>query len=397
MRIGIDASRAFLKERTGTEEYSYQLIKALAKIDRKNQYTLYVKKNFPREAGSRSARQFSIRQPTDNFQLPKNFRFQAISWPYLWTQVGLALECLKSPPDVLFIPAHTLPILRWPNLKTVVTIHDLGAEFLPQSHKLPHKLYLNKATEYASGYASQIIAVSESTKNDLINKLHCDPKKISVIYEGYDREKFNPSTSPRGAGLRSGQEFKSGEVKKKYGIDGDYILFVGTIQPRKNLVRLIEAFSVAKKQSSNSTINLVIIGKPGWMCEEIYEAPQKFGIGDKVKFLNYVSQDDLPVFYQNARCFVLPSLYEGFGLPILEAMACGCPVLASNSSSLPEILGRAGILVDPLSVEEIAKNLKLVIDSPQLQKTLAEKGLAQVKKFSWEKCARETLEVLENS
>lgn len=167
MRIGIDASRAFILQPTGTENYSLYLIKALAKIDRKNTYTLYV------------------RRPLN--ALPPNFHFKIIPWPYLWTQLGLALECLIHPPDVLFIPAHTMPLIRRPRLKTVVTIHDLGAEFLPEYHQYPQKLYLNKSTKYAVAHAVRIIAVSKSTKRDLIAKLGADAKKISVIYEGYEK------------------------------------------------------------------------------------------------------------------------------------------------------------------------------------------------------------------
>lgn len=387
MHIGIDASRAFLKERTGTEEYSYQLIKALTEIDRKNNYTLYIR--------DKSA---------TTFPLPSNFRFKMITFPRFWTQAGLALECLRHPPDTLFIPAHTLPVLHRPGLQTVVTIHDLGSEFLPQHHQFPQKLYLNKSTAYAVHHATRLIAVSRSTKNDLINKLHCNPQKISVIHEGYDNEKFLPC---RQAGKiendRSQSKIK--KVLEKYKIKDPYILFVGTIQPRKNLLRLIEAFAKVLKSSKRKKekdLRLVVVGKPGWMHKEIYAAPRKFGIEEKVRFLGYVPKDVLPVFYQNAICFVLPSLYEGFGLPVLEAMACGCPVLTSKVSSLPEIAGGAAILVDPYDVGDIAKNLQLItcpsgrrVENLQLRKIMIERGLKQIQKFSWKRCAEETLQVLE--
>ncbi|MBI4100815.1 glycosyltransferase [Candidatus Microgenomates bacterium] len=168
MHIGIDASRAFLKERTGTEEYSYQLIKALANQDRKNKYTLYVRSDSEGE-----------------LRLPSNFKFKVIPWPRLWTQIGLTLECLFNPPDVLFVPAHTIPVLRRPGLKTVAVIHDLGAEFLPGYHQFPQKLYLNRSTEYVARHATAIIAVSKNTKNDLIRKLKCQPEKINIVYEGF--------------------------------------------------------------------------------------------------------------------------------------------------------------------------------------------------------------------
>lgn len=169
MRIGIDASRAFTHQRTGTENYSLKLINALIRLDKKNDYTLYVK-DTPLRRG---------------LSLPKNFQYKVISLAYLWTQAGLALECLVNPPDVLFIPAHTMPILRHPSLKTVVTIHDLGSEYLPQHHKFPQKIYLNWSTIYAVRHATRLIAVSKNTKKDLIIKLGCSPEKISVIYESY--------------------------------------------------------------------------------------------------------------------------------------------------------------------------------------------------------------------
>jgi len=198
------------------------------------------------------------------------------------------------------------------------------------------------------------------------------------------------------------------EIRNKYGIRGEYILFVGTLQPRKNIVRLIEAFAfvchpelVSGSQSKRDSdlrqndIQLVIVGKKGWLFDEILKAPKKFGIEDKVKFLDFVADEDLPLFYKNALCFVLPSLYEGFGLPILEAMQYGCPVITSNVSSLPEAGGDAALYVNPLDVDDIVKNLELIIQNSELRNKLKKKGYEQVKKFSWEKTARETLRVLE--
>ena len=170
MKIGIDASRAFIDERTGTENYSYKLIKALAKLDRENKYTIYV---------------CQLASKGDVFQgWPGNFRFKVIHWPRFWTQAGLALECLINPPDVLLIPAHTMPVIRRWGQKIVVTIHDLGSEFLPEYHQFPQKIYLNFSTVYAVKNATKIIAVSKSTKKDLIKKLGGDPNKIVVVHEG---------------------------------------------------------------------------------------------------------------------------------------------------------------------------------------------------------------------
>ena len=339
MLIGIDASRAFVKERTGTENYSLNLIKALAEIDGKNEYRLYVRNTHYR---------------LSNTDWPNNFKFVEIFWPRFWTQIGLAFEVLKNPPDVLFIPAHTLPVIptlarpglaRLKKTKCVVTIHDLGYEFLPQYHSFWSKIYLNKSTEYAARFATRLIAVSNSTKADLVSKLKADPGKIDVVYEGVDREKWKVEPClPAG---RSGK-WKVEEILNKYNLKTPYILFVGTVQPRKNLERLIEAFSKVIRKYGNreigtknlkipspnnlSTLQLVIVGKLGWMYEDILKAPKKFAVQDRVKFLDYVIDADLPQLYQGANLFVMPSLAEGFGLPLLEAMASGIPIVSSYIS-----------------------------------------------------------------
>jgi glycosyltransferase involved in cell wall biosynthesis len=182
-------------------------------------------------------------------------------------------------------------------------------------------------------------------------------------------------------------------LQKKYGITGNFILFVGTLQPRKNIERLIEAFS--QISSSHKDLSLVVIGKHGWLYEAILAAPKKFDIEEKVKFLSFVSDEELATFYKYALCYVLPSLYEGFGLPVLEAMSYECPVITSNISSLPEAAGDAALYIDPLDVADIAAKMNMFISSEKLRKEYIEKGKKQVKKFSWEKTAKETLAVLE--
>jgi glycosyltransferase involved in cell wall biosynthesis len=181
-------------------------------------------------------------------------------------------------------------------------------------------------------------------------------------------------------------------LEKKYHIIGNYILFVGTLQPRKNIEKLIEAFaSVVKKHPK---LSLVIVGKHGWLYEDILKAPKKFDIEEKVKFISFVPDDDLAYFYKHAVCYVLASLYEGFGLPVLEAMAYDCPVITSNVSSLPEAGGDAALYVDPKNIEDITEKILMLVENESLRRDLIEKGKKQIKKFSWEKCAKETLEVL---
>lgn len=396
MIIGIDASRAFVEEKTGTENYAYQIIKHLIKLDKKNTYKLYVRKKLSDEQLSAFGR-VSV--------APLNF-------PRFWTQLGLAWEIIKKPPDVLFVPAHTLPFLAKiirPKVKMVVTIHDLGYEYLPEYHQFPQKIYLNWSTVMAAKSADKIIAVSNHTKNDIINKLGINPEKIEAVYEGHDvKIKNRPAT---------------GEVKLK--IDKPYILFVGTVQPRKNLAKLIEAFSLLKREISNgleragferprqlafyhyliglaertwlTNLSLVVAGKSGWHDEEIYRAPEKFGVADKVKFLGYVSEEEKNFLYKNAECLALPSLFEGFGLPVLEAMSFGLPVVVSRVSSLPEVAGKAGIYVEPDSALSIRDGLMKALSLNKKQRRLLAGRLKkQAGKFSWAKAAKETLKVLED-
>lgn len=381
MLIGIDASRAFSPQRTGTENYSYYLIKALAKIDNNNTYRLY----------SRGVTKEQI-----DFTLPKNFSVRNISWGRFWTQGGLALETIKNPPDILFIPAHTLPLVRElfnNKTKTVVVIHDLGFEYLPNYHQMGSFLYLNRSTEWAVKWADALIAVSEATRDDLIKKMHCDPKKIDVIHEGVDLGKFQIKSEQY---KNIGHIKEEAYLKKTYDVGSTYILYVGTIQPRKNLSRLIEAFSLVYKLLSKHNCQLIIVGKPGWRCDEIYSAPNKYGIEGRVKFLNYVPDGHLPMLYRHAMVFCLPSLFEGFGLPVLEAMASGCPVITSNVSSLPEIVDKAAILVDPLSSTSIASAIRRLLDDDVLRYNLIDRGRSWVKKFNWEETARETIRLFED-
>lgn len=376
MTIGFDASRAFLAKKTGTENYSFQLLKALAKIDRNNQYLIYTRYTLHATAVE------------DNVYWPDNFKFKTINWLRLWTQGGLALQTFKDKLDVLFVPAHTLPLIRRPGLKTVVTVHDLGSEYLAAMHQLKQSLYLSLMQKFQLKGASKIIAVSKATKKDLVDKVGIEPDKVEVVFEGYDREKF--------------QVDRLVNILRQYDIvPGKYFLFVGTVQPRKNLERLIRAFSVHLRGETKVSasahlggeLKLIIAGSKGWLSDEIYRLPKKLGIEDRVKFLGYVPDKDLPALYSGAIALTFPSLFEGFGLPILEAQACGCPVITSNLSSMPEVGGKGAIYVNPYSIEDIIRGI-LRLRSGQVREKLIKAGFENVSRFSWEKTARETLRVL---
>lgn len=397
MNIGFDASRAFIDNRTGTENYSYQLLYNLSKIDRTNNYHIYLRPNsrLSQIASRISEKQnkIDIRYVIYDIQTewPQNFHFKTIPFPKLWTQAGLAAETfIDSKVDLLFVPSHTLPIFKKPGLKTVITVHDLGAEFLPGSHQLKQRLYLKMMTQYQLKTATHIIAVSQATKDDLIQKIGIKDDKITVIHEGYDRKLFK---APKTADVFP--------VLNKYSLSPKkYFLFVGTIQPRKNLVKLIESYALFLKKTNQQQMStdlptLALAGSKGWLSDEIYALPAKLNIENYVKFLGFVPDQDLPVLYNQSQGFLFPSLFEGFGLPILEAFACGCPVLTSNVSSMPEVAGNAAILADPTFKEEITEGIiKLYLDH-ELASGLIKKGYAQAKKFSWGKAAQETLKVFE--
>lgn len=414
MKIGFDGSRAFPStssgqvNRTGTENYSYQLLLNLAKIDKKNEYIVYLRPHSQTPG-------VSFLTPGVKRRWPGNFKFKTLNWPRLWTQAGLAKQTFQDNLDVLFIPAHTSPIIHPSGLKTVVTVHDLGAEYLPKMHQLKQTLYLKWITKFQLKTATKLIAVSYATKDDLVKKIGCDPKKIEVVYEGYDKKLFKPVKTDR----------LVNSLKKFDLVPEEYFLFVGTVQPRKNLERLIKAFSeyvargpagsvshrassslcssgyalFAKRRDGPSSpsplaLDLVIVGGKGWMSEEIYKLPKKLGIEHQVKFLGRVPDKDLPALYSGAIALTFPSLFEGFGLPIIEAQACGCPVLTSNVSSMPEVGGNSVILVDPYDTESIVRGISKLYPS-DIRERLVKAGFENIKRFSWEKAARETLRVLE--
>lgn len=408
MTIGFDGSRAFQGNRTGTENYSYQLLKVLAQIDKRNTYIVYLRPGsvIPAYAGiqlSISSSELDSRlRGNDYYSWPKNFQFKKIPWPRLWTQGGLAVQTFKDRLDVLFVPAHTLPIIRRPGLKTVVTVHDLGSEYLPSMHQIRQRFYLGFMQKVQLKTATKIIAVSKATKEDLVKRVGLSPDKVSVIYEGYDKDLFKPI---KGDALINTLRYYNLQPKT-------YLLFVGTVQPRKNLERLIRAFA---KFHLRGGLKLVIAGSKGWLSDEIYNAaaivnqrykkrsdviasdyelPKKLGIEGRVKFLGYVPEKDLPALYSGAVALTFPSLFEGFGLPILEAQASGCPVLTSNISSMPEVAGKGAVYVDPYSVDDIVEGMEKVQNSKVKSQNI-KAGFENIKRFSWEKCARETLEVLE--
>nr|MBI5455859.1 glycosyltransferase family 4 protein [Candidatus Levybacteria bacterium] len=363
MIIGIDGNEANVEKKVGIGEYAFELLLQFHKSQISNlKFQIYLKEP-PR---------MDMPPPT------QNWRYKVIGPKKMWTQFALPIRLfLGKKPDVFFTPSHYAP--RFSPVPTVISIMDLSFIRYPELFTKKDLYQLRDWTKYSVKNAKKIFTISQFSKNDIIKEYRVEPKNVIVTYPGI---KQNLELKIK--------DLNMNDLKKKFGIDKEYILFVGTLQPRKNIEKLIEAFSKTDKDTL-----LVVVGKKGWLYEDILKAPQKFGIPEKVKFLDFVSDEDLPSLYKNALCFVLPSLYEGFGLPVLEAMKNGCPVLISNVSSLPEAGGDAALYFDPENINEISRAIKKVISDEKLRKEMIEKGYNQIKKFSWEKTARKTLEVLQ--
>ncbi len=360
MKIGIDGSRAFIRNRTGIEEYSYQVIKNLTDDLKDAQVFLYVREN----------------QVVD-FELPKNWKIKIIKFRRFWTQMGLSLEMLLHPIDVLFVPAHTVPLIH--PKKTVVVIHGLEYEFCPKAYSFWSRVYMRISIKNSCKWASQIISVSENTKKDLMKLYEVSANKIKVVYEGYFMEQKN-AEKPKCSMLHDVCSMP-------------YLLFIGRIEERKNIINIVKAFEILKDKYDISH-KLVLAGKPGHGYENIKSQILNSKNKKDIVELGFVSEDEKWELLKNADFFVFPTQYEGFGIPILEAQSVGCPVVASNNSSIPEVTGDSAVLVDPQNPEEIAKGIYGIVSNEASKDVIIKKGLENVKRFSWAKCANEISELL---
>jgi glycosyltransferase involved in cell wall biosynthesis len=359
MTIGIDGYEANVPQRVGIGQYAYKILVYLHDISQKHKVIVFLPT--PPMPGM---------PPETDY-----WKYRVVGPRKLWTFVGLPLAMRKEHLDVMYSPTHYIP--RFTTTPRVMSIMDLSYIKFPQLFK-PKDLYqLTRWTAYSAAHAKKIFTISEASKNDIMNAYHVPDDRVVVTYPGFDMKTVISVKTEK-----------------------NYILSVGTLQPRKNYARLIEGFSLFLKQNHQKfhDLKLIIIGKKGWLYEDILTAPEKFGVQGRVKFLDFVPDSELPSFYKHALCFALPSLYEGFGLPVLEAMAYRCPVVVSDVSSLPEIAGKAGIYVDAQSAQSIAEGLLTAVRQRNLVqgKQRVNTGLLQMKKFTWEKAARQTLDVLEN-
>lgn len=364
MKIGIDLSRA-VNEKAGIARYCQNLALSLSKLDQKNKYQLYFsfwRQNSLKERKIRQIKkEFGPRAQVFIFRLPGILK----EWFWSWRRFSPYRKLFKE--TEIFHASSYLELPLFLNKPSIVTIYDLTTFLFPDQRGEKVSQKLSQKTRAAVQKADRIIAISQSTKEDLMKFCHVDEDKIKVIHLAVSDE-FRPIS----------------RIKKK-----PVILTVGTVEPRKNLARLIEAYQGLSAQIK-SQYQLWIVGASGWNISGIYELTKK---DPNIKFLGHIPDKKLAKLYNEAEIFVYPSLYEGFGLPPLEAMACGTPVLTSNISSLPEVVDKAAVLINPESVDSIRDGLRRLIGDKKLQEKLRKSGLLQAKKFSWKKCAQQTLKI----
>lgn len=371
MIIGIDGNEANVGVKVGIGQYASELLSRFHKLQNPDIHFQVYLKNEPGPDMPKESEQWT---------------YKVVKPGKLWTQIGLPIHLYttRNKPDIFFTPTHYAP--RFSPVPSVISIMDMSFEYFPELFAAKDLHQLQNWTRYSAKNATKILTISEASKSDIIKFYRIEKDKIVVTHLGVRQDLGNTNGKTNMEAL-----------KDKYHISHPYILFVGTLQPRKNIERLIEAFSKLKAENSAFAHHeLVVIGKKGWLYEPILAAPEKFGVVDSVKFLDFVPDEDIPTFYSNAECFVLPSLYEGFGLPVLEAMRYDCPVVTSNISSLPEAGGDAAIYCNPEDVTDIANQIKRVLSDSTLRKQMVEKGRNQIKKFSWDDTAKQTLEVLQS-
>lgn len=369
MKIWIDGYEANVPQRLGSSQVAFELLKNLEEIDQKNEYTILLP-NFPMD------------------DLPKErngWKYRILKPNKLWTRIALpiALYTAKVKPDLIFSPTHYIP--RFSPVKRVVTIFDLAYLHYPQMYKKDDYWKLNNWSKFSIENADKIITISNFCKQDIIKEYKINKEKITLAYPGYDKDIFYQILDKN----------KILQTMDKYQIKGKYIVYIGTILPKKNLIRLIDAFR------DIDDLKLVIVGKTtglgkqGWKFEEILKRPKELGIEDKVIFTGFVPTEDLPDLLSGAETFILPSLYEGFGITVVEAMACGTPVLISNVASLPEVAGHAGLFFDPLSVDQITQAIRTITTDKKLHLKKSKECLIQAKKFSWKNMAKIVLKTFE--
>lgn len=367
MKIGFDVSDLTADKAEGTTRYTWELAKRLPALGAEHDWLFFAP---------------SLSDATKSQLAHERVQFLLSPWPKYWTQSRLPYDLYKARPDVLFMPIQQLPFVRPRGIKTVAVVHDLAWHWFGQQTTYKDWMLQHIFTSYVAREADQIICVSQATADDVV-KVYGRNQNLHVIHHGVDHERFRPP---------AGREQPSAQMKltKKYGeLAKPYLLYVGQIQPRKNLNRLIEAFEILAERDED--LQLALAGSHGWLRSSIEKRVKTSGLASRIHMLGRVPEELLVPLYWNAEVYVLPSLYEGFGMPILEAMACGVPVVTSNVSAMPEVAGDSAVLIDPYKARDIARGIDQARRERLKLKTL---GLDRSASFTWAKCAQKTINVL---
>ena len=363
MRIAIDAT-SVPQRPAGAGVYAIELVRALAGMHAGDGYALFTRACAfdPYVSGRRNWRVERIDAGCRQARL-------------LWEQAVLPRRTAALGIDVLHSTHHTLP-LRPMRARRVVTIHDVTFFLTPERYTPARRLYMQTMTKLAARVADAIIVPSETVRRDVLRLLRMPASKVRAIHEAAGG-RYMPVTAA-----------EASSVAYRYGLAAPYVLSVGSLEPGKNRARLIRAMAALRDEGFEH--GLAIVGQPAWTYQQDYALVERLGMSDRVRFLGYVPDEDMPALYNAASVFAFPSLYEGFGLPVLEAMACGTPVITSNVSATAEVAADAAVLVDPLSVEAISAGLRALVSDVGMREGLAARGLARVAGFTWERAARET-------
>jgi glycosyltransferase involved in cell wall biosynthesis len=366
MRIAFDAT-AMPRLMAGAAVYTYELARALAAVDSDNEYVIFARGAHFDDLPARrpGLRVLKVRAPSRPLRL-------------LWEQTVLHWRLRRLRIDVLHSPHHTTPLVPC-GCRRVVTIHDLTFFLLPERYPTTRRVYFQVMTRLSARVADAVIVPSEAVREDVVRILELSSERLFVVPEA------------AGAAFHPQDAVAIEAVRRRYGLEGPFLLSVGSLEPGKNRERLLQAF--ARLRARGLTHALVVAGQRAWRYEGEAPLAQRLGLADSVRFLGHVPQADLPALYSAADLFVFPSLYEGFGLPTLEALACGTPVVASNVSAVPEVVGDAALQVSPLDVEALADAMERLLRDDSLRSDLRERGLKRAAQFSWEKAARQTVEV----
>ncbi len=375
MIVGIDGNEANIESRVGVNQYSLNLLWEISKLQGEwkntHKFIVYLK-NSPLP---------DLPKPT------KYFSYKVIPGGGAWLirKLTPSLYQDKPRPDIFFTPSHYVPVFA--PMPRVCSIMDLGYLKFSGQFKKYDFWQLNLWSAYSIFVSKAVIAISNSTKDDILRHYPFASKKVFVTHLAYDKEVFNTNISDEDVR----------RVKKSYAIVSDYILYLSTLKPSKNVEGLVDAFGILKKKNKVKNTKLVIAGKKGWLYESIFERVKALNLEKDVIFTDFIPEKDKAPLTKGAKALVLPSFWEGFGLDVLNAMACGVPVVVSDVGSLPEVAGEAGIVVNPYQPSSIAAGILKVLSMGNLEyNKLVKKGLEQVKKFSWESTARKTLEILES-